>query len=351
MVEKLTWTFSSKIESERLWRFLDRFAPMDTWDYEGFLQQQPLRQTLFKNEDVALVHRYLRDLAPHQSAEFIDKLISLLSRPDVEQFFFDTFLDIRWPLPDVHLADGALNRYVSLLSIAVHSDFLVTDGWPFGRLKLWEFDEGFGNKTLGNVMHSNPLTADDELDPFRSRRFIDDLVEFGRLLTNFADQLDDEIWSTWLSIINEIRTHYDEGFVVRRLNIGIDDVLSLFVRSHSRSHLFTPKSDFALLVGQIEHNAEFWRCVNSSIERAIPTWAHDLSRNSQRLAGLIMSALENEPFTRHFVRLQGRLVECDFDLWSQALGGDEKGIEVAFRELDRLRLFGDQSEFPFFFNT
>lgn len=345
------WSFSSLVSHDELrTSFLNHVEPLSAHQMSEMLAERPLVTGFRKAEDLDYVQSYLQDLFPGASGQLILGLTAFLSRPDVgDEYFIHSYVGEIWPLPQDATSADFFHRYVTLLSWAIESAPWENTRWPHGRWSLIEFDGNFGAKALGGVEHSFVPPSDDEyFDPFRLRRLVDDLVQFGMWLANFADRIDDPTWTSWLSTIDDVRTSVSAPSLRRRLDRGVEAVLTSYFTVRGIEGEFV---DLPVYADAIPGGSSFWKCLNTSIERSIPSWSRTCSTQATRLAGLVTGALDNDPFARRFVKIDDGyhpLVGCTFGLWSVALGIDEKEVDGAFRELDDLRM---SKSLPFDFNT
>jgi len=350
MQKQLTWTFSSQISREELATcFINQRQPLSADQMSEILTTNPFTQDLLAPEDLQKVRSYLSDHFPGTSDELIDDLASVLSFAQAEDLFLNTYYGEIWPLPDFQYPDEYFNRYVSLLLLALERGPMPTPGWPHGRIQLSDFDRNVGAKALAGVEHGgNTWMRDEILNPMAPRRFVHDLVEFGALLTGFADRLDDPIWNSWLTVVDTARHSRHEFLLLRRFDSQVGVVLATYFNVRGiEVHGQTPSA----LSEAIPNASAFWTCLDSSVDASIPALARELSLPGQRLAGLTFGAVAKDPFASLFVRTDGKhrpLVECDFETWEFALRLTKKELDTAFGEVDDL---GMRGFLPFFFNT
>ena len=238
-------------------------------------------------------------------------------------------------------------------------------GWPHGRYSLIGLDGNYGGKVLGGLEHSNvgDITGE-RFDPFKLRRFAEDLVLFGKLLSNFNDGINDELWTIWLSLVNSVRATAEAEPLRVQLHEGVGSVLSSYFTLRgveSDTHNREPGTlavespvDYTRHLGR---QSPFWAGLELSIKQSIPPWASIFSQNGQRLVGLVMAALSNDPFASRFVTASNcdagiPLVDCTFGSFDVALGLESEAASRVFREVVEFMI---REEFPtgrpFFFNT
>lgn len=347
----ILWSFSSEISEEELdTSFLDGHGAPDRLHILDLLRENPHLVILRETAHEEAVRDYLRNVFLHEDDDSTARLGSLLSRPMVgDDYFIETFVGERWPVPDNCSADVFLHRYVTLLSCVVGSTPWADEGWPHGRWSLTEVDGNFGAKALGGVEHQAvpPLESDD-FDPFRMRLLIDNLVEFGSLLSNFSDRIGGSTWNSWLTTIDRVRRAVGPTLFGRRLERGAGHVIEAYFTLRQENGEFL---EYPELVGEIPVDSAFWDCLEYSIERAVPPWSRRCSEGGRRLAGLVIGALDDDGFARHFTTIDRGyrpLVMCTFDTWRAALRLDEEEMDSAFREIDVLRT---RHDLPFDFNT
>ena len=350
MQTKLKWTFSSQVTREELAStFLNQHEPLSADQMSEILAANPLTLELHGPEAVKRISDYLQDNFPGASYWLINSLMSFLSRPNVDDFFLNMYVSDKWPIPATSSLENDLHRYVCLLLLALDSNPSFSPQWPFGRSSLTEFDGNVGMKAIANIEHGgNPLLSGEPPNPFRVMSFLNDIIDFGLLLVNFADDLNDPIWNSWLTAVNAIRINRGGEFPARRFDARIDEVLTAYLDVRGIDvHAFAS----SLSLETFPRDSAFRTCLRTSVELGTPTWAKKCSQAGQRLAGLIVTAIAKDPFSRIFLRVENYdrpLVQCDFHIWAQVLELDEKAVLDAFTEIDNLRM---KQRLPFDFNT
>jgi hypothetical protein len=274
------------------------------------------------------------------------------------------FSDI-WPPSSFYSPIDNFHRYVTLLNFAVRSVPWLSLGWPHGRYSLIELDGNFGAKVLGGLEHWNLSDITGErFDPFLLRRLAEDLVVFGKLLSNFNDGINDELWTIWLSLVNSVRATVEAEPLRMQFHEGVGSVLSSYFTlrgvegdTHNREPGALAAEAPADYTRHIGRQSPFWAGLELSIKQSIPPWASTFSQNGQRLVGLVMAAISDDPFASRFVAALKSdigipLVECTFRSFDVALGLEEEAASRVFIEVDKFMI---HEEFPtgrpFFFNT
>jgi hypothetical protein len=306
------------------------------------------------------------DQFPNSDSRFRQEMASLLSRPRInDEYFMHAFFSDIWPPSSFYSPIDNFHRYVTLLNFAVRSVPWLSSGWPHGRYSLIELDGNFGAKVLFNFEASNVGDVTGErFDPFKLRRFAEDLVLFGKLLSNFNDEINDELWTIWLSLVNSVRATVEAEPLRVQLHEGVGSVLSSYFTlrgvegdTHNREPGALAAEAPADYTRHIGRRSPFWAGLELSIKQSIPSWASTFGQDGQRLVGLVMAAISDDPFASRFVAASKSdvgipLVECTFGFFDVALGLEEAAASRVFSEVDKFMI---HEEFPtgrpFFFNT
>ena len=363
----VTWTFLNEVSDEELLSsFLNKGQGFAVDEIRRSLGEKNVVIQIADSDDVGHVESFLMNQFPNSDSRFRQEMASLLSRPKIhDEYFMHTYISRIWSLPKPPSLVDDFHRYVTLLNFAVRSAPWLSLGWPHGRYSLIELDGNYGGKALGNLEHSNlgDITGE-RFDPFRMRRFAEDLVVFGKLLSNFNDGINDELWTIWLSLVNSVRAMVEAKPLRIQLHEGVGSVLSSYFTLRgveSDTHNCEPgvlaAESPAYYTRHIGRQSPFWAGLELSIKQSIPPWASAFSQNGQRLVGLVMAALCDDPFASRFVAASKSdvgipVVECAFEFFDVALGLEAEAVSRVFSEVYEF-MMGEEfpTGRPFFFNT
>lgn len=365
--EPPVWVFSNEISQETLW--LSHLNRGQTFPVEQICPALGESLTTFliaDRGDRETAETFLHDCFPGSTSRFRRELGSILSRPLVDDtYFVNVFSSDVWPLAEHVSAFDHFHRYVTLLQAVINSQPWLRTGWPHGRYSLAEIDGNFGGKGINNLRHWDDLKlAEVQSDPFVMRRFVTDLGDFAVILANFRDDINEELWSTWLTLVDHVRVLAEAKPFRSQLYQDVDDALSSYF-IHRRVEADELNRDYGELPADnprvysqhIGRATPFWRCLETSITRSIPSWVLECSANAQRLAGLVQAAIDDDPFASRFVLVETEdfdvpLVQCTFRAFGEAVGISAESVDDAFFELINHTM---NREFPngrpFEFNT
>ena len=367
LASHVTWTFLSEVSDEELLSsFLNKGQSFAVDEIQRSLAEKWVAIPIADRDDVWRVESFLMNQFPNSDSRFRQEMASLLSRPKIhDEYFIHAFFSDIWPTSSFNSPFEHFHRYVTLLNFAVRSVPWLSFGWPHGRYSLIELDGNFGGKALGNLAHWDLGNISGEsFDPFQMRRFAEDLVVFGKLLSNFKDGINDELWTIWLSLVNSVRATVEAEPLRVQLHEGVGSVLSSYFTlrgvesdTHNREPGTLAAESPVDYTRHIGRQSPFWAGLELSIKQSIPPWASIFSQNGQRLVGLVMAALSNDPFASRFVTASNcdagiPLVDCTFGSFDVALGLEAEAASRVFREVDEF-MIGEQfpTGRPFFFNT
>lgn len=344
MFTNIPWSFSSAIQQNELAKsFVDPDGFLSADQMSHILNRDQFQLLCEDPDAVERVSAYL-DREFFLSPTTKRNLLGFLSAPGIDRndYFIHCFISPEWTSPASDGNRDVLHRYVTLLILIIDSAPWPNEGWPFGRYSISDFDLNYSNKIFDGLQI--PLASEEPtlIDHFRERRFIDDLTEFGQLLANFSDSIDDNLWSTWLTIVEQLRRSLNSRSLDKRLDRGVDLALTryFYVRGIERTTP-APSEDRVEAVWSgdyreyLPRRSPFWVCLEGSISRSIPRWAESCSDITRRFTGLIFAAANHDPFARRFVRLSGPerdCIEVDFEPWEHALGCSAHSVDRAFVE-------------------
>lgn len=297
----------------------------------------------------------------------LDELVGLLSRPLInEDFFDDSWNTRRWPLNGSADDLEYFHRYVTLLTLAVDSAPWLNIGWPYGRKSIQSFDGNYSAKFLKNVFHCVVRDERDEpdLSPFQTRLLMDDLIVFATVLAAFANDINEDLWSILLSVSRQMRASRQFAAFRQKFDVGLDSALTGYFLNRGLETQETSEfsdirlsTDRAMYRSHVADTSPFWECLNQSITGAIPAWAANCSVPGALIAGLVTAAISGDPFARRFVTIDLidnglPLVACTFEAWSDALGLEIEEILEAFNVVDmKLLQVETLHDRRFYFNT
>lgn len=367
LTSHVAWTFLNEVSDEELLSsFLNRGQRFAVDEIRKSLGEESVVIQIADSEDVWRVESFLMDQFPSSDSRFRQEMASLLSRPKIhDEYFIHTYISDIWPLSDHARPVDWFHRYVTLLNFAVRSAPWLSFGWPHGRYSLIGLDGNYGAKVLGGLEHSNVGDIIGErFDPFKLRRFAEDLVVFGKLLSNFNDGINDELWTIWFSLVNSVRATVEAEPLRIQLHEGVGSVLSSYFTlrgvesdTHNRESGALAAESPTDYTRHIGRRSPFWAGLELSIKQSTPPWASTFSQNGQRLVGLVMAALSNDPFASRFVAASKSevgipVVECTFGFFDVALGLEAEAASRVFSEVDEF-MIGEEfpAGRPFFFNT
>ena len=371
MIVKATtpcWLFSTNIsESELSSAFLNRAKFFSVTQMSSILNDNSLSTEMCTREDYLRVKTQLSQLFHGADSSMLDELVGLLSRPLIdEDFFEDSWNTRRWSLNASFDVLEYFHRYVTLLALAVDSAPWPNSGWPHGRISLQGFDGNYSAKFLENVFHCVVRDERDEpdLSPFQTRLLMDDLIVFATVLAAFADDINDDLWSILLSVVRQIRASRLFAPFRQKFDVGLDSALTGYFLNRGLETQETSEfsdirlsPDRAMYRSHVADTSPFWECLNQSINGAIPAWAANCTVPGAQIAGLVSAAISGDPFARRFVTIDLisnglPLVACTFEAWSDALGLENEEISEAFNVVDmkllQVETFHDRR---FYFNT
>lgn len=367
LASHVTWTFLNEVSDEELLSsFLNRGQRFAVDHIQKSLGEENVVIQITDSDDFWRVESFLMDQFPNSDSRFRQEIASLLSCPKIHhEYFIHTYISDIWPLSEHATPVDLFHRYVTLLNFAVRSVPWLSLSWPHGRYSLIELDGNFGAKVLGSFEASNlGYISGERFDPFKLRRFAEDLVVFGKLLSNFNDGINDELWTIWLSLVNSVRATKEAEPLRRQLHEGTGSVLSSYFThrgvecdAHNREPGALAAESPADYTRHIGRRSPFWAGLELSINQSIPSWASTFSQNAQRLVGLVMAALSNDPFASRFVAASKSdvgipVVECTFGFFDVALGLEAEAASQVFSEIDEFMIGGEfPTGRPFFFNT
>ena len=371
MIVKTTrpcWLFSTNVsESELSSAFLSRAKFFSVTQMSSILNESAFSIRICTSDDYLHVKSRLSQLFDGADSLMLDELVGLLSRPIIdEDFFDDSWNPRRWSLNASPDDREYFHRYVTLLALAVDSAPWPNNGWPHGRISLPSFDGNYSGKFLESVLQQVRRADREEpnFSPFGARLVVEDVIEFIVVLARFADNINDELWSSALSVVRQMKMSVDFVPFCQRLNVGLGNALTTYFATRGltthegRTYSdIEPTTDRGTYRSHVADGSQFWMCLNEAITQSIPDWAATCSAAGAQLIGLVLAAIDGDPFAKCFVSSDRGdfglpLVECSFGQWSDAFRLGIEEILEAFHDAEMcLSRLDRPYDRRFYFNT